>query len=32
MKDEKLIVLLFAFRYAVHRIATQTLRVKKFRR
>lgn len=26
MKDEKLIVLLFAFRYAVHRIATQTLR------
>lgn len=32
MKDEKLIVLLFAFRYAVHRIATQTLRVKKLRR
>lgn len=26
MKDEKLIVLLFAFRYAVHRIPTQALR------
>ena len=26
MKDEKLIVLLFAFRYAVHRIPTQSLR------
>lgn len=25
MKDEKLIVLLFAFRYAVHRIGTQSL-------
>jgi hypothetical protein len=25
MKDEKLIVLLFAFRYAVHRIGTQAL-------
>lgn len=25
MNDEKLIVLLFAFRYAVHRIATQSL-------
>lgn len=25
MKDEKLIVLLFAFRYAVHRIPTQAL-------
>lgn len=26
MKDEKLTVLLFAFRYAVHRIPTQALR------
>lgn len=26
MNDEKLIVLLFAFRYAVHRIPTQSLR------
>ena len=26
MEDEKLIVLLFAFRYAVHRIPTQALR------
>lgn len=26
MKDEKLAVLLFAFRYAVHRIPTQALR------
>lgn len=26
MEDEKLIVLLFAFRYAVHRIGTQALR------
>lgn len=25
MKDEKLLVLLFAFRYAVHRIGTQSL-------
>ena len=25
MNDEKLIVMLFAFRYAVHRIATQSL-------
>lgn len=26
MKDEKLLVLLFAFRYAMHRIPTQALR------